>query len=83
MTDLRHSDFKTAITMIHVPPCAADILAALAEGHVDDVQADELLRKCLVCARRYTPRGWLNVDSGCGVWQGCAHLDRIKAALID
>ena len=83
MTALRHSDFKTAFTMTQVPPCAADILAALADGYVDEVQADELLAKCRVCARRYRPRGWVSVDSSYGVWQGCAHLDRIKAALID
>jgi hypothetical protein len=83
MTVSRHTGFKTTAAMTHVPPCAAEILAALADGYVNEVEADELLDKCRVCARRYIPRGWVSTDSSCGVWQGCAHLDRIKAALKD
>jgi hypothetical protein len=64
-----------------VPPCAADVLLALSLDEIDMTEADLLLSRCHVCARRYQPRGWIDAEMPDGMWRGCAHIDKLRAAL--
>ena len=64
-----------------VPPCAAEVLLALSMDEIDLTEADVMLSRCHVCARRYQVRGWLDADMPDGMWRDCAHIDKLRAAL--
>ena len=65
-----------------VPPCAAEVLLALSFDEIDMAEAGLLLSRCHLCARRYQSRGWIDTDMPDGMWRGCAHIDRLREALV-
>ncbi len=80
MRMLKQSDFEEQLLL---PLCTADITEILKSSTLTGEDREALLSKCRVCARRYTSRGWLSDDSSCGIWEGCAHLCRFQAAIVD
>ncbi len=81
MTNQRHHVFRTSGQAGPLPFCAVELIDLLGEEATTRLRETELLPRCRGCARKFTPRGWLGTDSPLGIWEGCAHRERLERVM--